>query len=45
MFKLTSLLAAGLLVLSPVFALGPSQLAGQENPVVQRIIELGTTDN
>ncbi len=45
MFKPRSLLAAGLLVLSPAFALGPSQLAGQEDPVVQRIIELGTTDN
>ena len=45
MFKQTSFLAAGLLALAPIFAVTPSQLAGQDDPVVQRIIELGTTDN
>ncbi len=45
MFKHTSFLAAGLLALTSIFAATPSHLAGQDDPVVQRIIELGTTDN
>lgn len=45
MFKHTSFLTGGLLVLVSAFAATPAQLEGQEDPVVQRIIELGTTDN
>ncbi|MFH1766322.1 MAG: hypothetical protein ABIF09_19235, partial [Gemmatimonadota bacterium] len=45
MFKPTSLITAGILALVPIFAVAPSQVAGQDDPVVQRIIELGTTDN
>jgi len=45
MSKRTSLLAIGLLALAPCFPVISSPLAGQDDPVVQRIIELGTTDN
>ena len=45
MFKHTSLLATGFLALATAFAFAPSHLAGQDDPVVQKIIELGTTDN
>ncbi|MCJ7628393.1 MAG: M20/M25/M40 family metallo-hydrolase, partial [Longimicrobiales bacterium] len=45
MFKHTFLITAGVLAMVPAFAVAPSQVAGQDDPVVQRIIELGTTDN
>jgi len=45
MLKRTLFLGVAFFALSPAFTLGPSPLAGQEDPVVQRIIELGTTDN
>ena len=34
-----------LLSLAPILAVIPAPLAGQVDPVVQKIIELGTTDN
>ena len=37
--------AACLLALGAVFTATPNPSAGQEDPVVARIIELGTTDN
>ena len=45
MFKHRSLLAAVILALAPAVVSSPSDLAGQDDPVVRRIIELGTTDN
>ena len=45
MFRPTSRLAVSLLALVPVFAVATSRASAQEDPVVQRIIELGTTDN
>jgi len=45
MFKHTSLLALWFLTLAPFLNAPQSGLAAQEDPVVQRIIELGTTDN
>ena len=38
-------LAGGLIALAQILVLIPAPLAGQQDPVVQRIIELGTTDN
>lgn len=45
MRKHTNLLAILLLALAPALAVIPTPLAGQNDPVVQKIIELGTTDN
>lgn len=45
MRKHTSWLATILVALAPVLAVIPAPLAGQSDPVVQKIIELGTTDN
>ena len=45
MFKRTCVLAIGLLALAPCCPVVPSPLAGQDDPVVQKIIQLGTTDN
>jgi cyclophilin family peptidyl-prolyl cis-trans isomerase len=45
MFKYTSLSAVGLLALGSILAATPAPSAAQEDQVVQRIIELGTTDN
>jgi len=45
MRKHTSWLATILVALAPVLAVIPAPIAGQNDPVVQKIIELGTTDN
>ena len=45
MRKHTSWLAVGLLALAPALAATPAPLDAQGDPVVQKIIELGTTDN
>jgi len=45
MFKHTALPGVALLAFAPLVSAGHLELAGQEDPVVQRIIEIGTTDN
>ncbi len=45
MRTLTSLLAVGSLVLTSALASFPAPVAGQEDPVAEKIIDLGTNDN
>ncbi|NNM05236.1 MAG: M20/M25/M40 family metallo-hydrolase [Gemmatimonadetes bacterium] len=45
MLRPTSLFTAGVLALASLLAAPITPAAGQEDPVVQKIIELGTTDN
>ena len=45
MSKRASWLSLALFLMSPLFGTPPTPLLAQDDPVVQRIIELGTTDN
>jgi carboxypeptidase Q len=45
MFKHTSVMVGGILAVGMFFAAPPSPATGQDDPVVQRIIDLGSTDN
>ena len=45
MMKHIPWLTVGILALAPALAATPAPLVAQGDPVVQKIIELGTTDN